>query len=245
MTETLTQLSDSIPYGVYALISVTIFALVHLYAGVIRRKGYLSTGFFLSACGGVAIAYVFVDLLPKLCKSDQLVSKNLADVFPFLERHVFLMALAGFLLFFAEDKNFSGDRRNYSYLLTISSYTLFNFLVGYAVVDKNDPEVQPLFLFTFAIALHYFTNDYTLSKEHTYEYRHVGKWVLALSLFLGWLSGMFIQLSETAVALVSAFIGGGVIMNVIRHELPKDKPNSLMSFLFFCFLYTIILLTIG
>jgi hypothetical protein len=246
MTESIERIfTQDIPYEVYALLAVCIFALVHLYAGVIRRANYLSTGFFLSACGGVAIAYVFVDLLPKLCKSDILVTKSLADFFPYLERHVFIMSLLGFLLFFAEDKNYNGDERNYSFILTISSYALFNYLVGYAVVDQNNPEVRPLVLFTFAMALHYFTNDYTLSKEHSTDYRNYGKWILVLALFLGWMTGVFFMLSETAVALVSAFIGGGVIMNVIRHELPNDKPNSLNSFLFFCALYTIVLLAIG
>ena len=64
-------------------------------------------------------------------------------------------------------------------------------------------------------------------------------------MFLGWLIGQWVILSATAVALVSAFIGGGVIMNVTRHELPKDNPNSLGAFLMSAAIYTGILLGIG
>ena len=87
------------PYPLIALVSVIIFSLVHLWAEKVRSFGMLSQGRFLSLGGGVAIAYVFVDLLPKLGKSNMLVERVLAGIFPYFERHVFVMALLGFLLF--------------------------------------------------------------------------------------------------------------------------------------------------
>ena len=68
--------------------------------------------------------------------------------------------------------------------------------------------------------------------------------MLIASLFIGWLAGATIHLSETAVALVSAFIGGGVIMNVTRHELPDENPNSVDAFLLSAASYTAVLLCI-
>ena len=232
-------------YSAIAFISVSIFAIVHLIAGKSSHLERLTHGRFLSAGGGVAIAYVFVDLLPKLCKSDIVVREALEGIFPYFERHVFVMALAGFLLFFLVDRSPTFLREKDRFWLSLSSYAFFNFLVGYAVVDIDNPEVKPLALFTFAMALHYFVNDYSLNKEHGEEYRTWGKWVLIISLFLGWFTGLWIILSPTAVALVSAFIGGGVIMNVTRHELPKENPNSSGAFLIAAIIYTIILLTIG
>lgn len=233
------------PYPAYALISVIIFILVHLFAEKAASLGKVFHGRLLSAGGGMAIAYVFIDLLPKLCKNDAIVHNALSTVFPYFERHVYIMALLGFLLFFIVDRSSPLVQGKSSFWLSLGSYALFNFLIGYAVVDKNDPEVQPLALFTFAIALHYFTNDYSLTEAHGDDYRYEGKWILILSLFLGWLAGVWIILPEPAVALISAFIGGGVIMNVIRHELPEEKPNSLGSFLLFSAFYTTILLSIG
>jgi hypothetical protein len=231
------------PYSALAFISVLVFTLVHLNAERIKSLSFISQSRFLSAGGGVAIAYVFIDLLPKLAKSDLLVRHALSGVFPYFERHVYILALIGFLLFFTVDRSAIFSKRGY--WLSIGSYALFNFLVGYAVVNKDNPEVRPLVLFTFAIALHYFTNDYSLSKEHGQEYQKYGRWLIVVALFLGWFTGLWITLSPTAIALVSAFIGGGVIMNVTRHELPKDNPNSLGSFLLFALVYTIILLGIG
>lgn len=232
------------PYPLLSLVSVIIFALVHLWAQKTEHLDKKVRGNFLSFGGGVAISYVFIDILPKLSKSDQLVKQALAGVFPYFERHVYIMALLGFLLFFTVNRvqSKNGGR---SFWLSFASYALFNFLIGYAVVDKDNPEVRPLILFTIALALHYFTNDFALNHEHRKEYQHFGKWILIGSLFLGWALGAFVTLSPTAIALVSAFIAGGVIMNVTRHELPTRNPNSLSAFLIAALIYTSILLFVG
>ncbi len=233
------------PYPAIALISVVLFAAVHLFA---ERTQNLSLSFrskLLSLGGGVAIAYVFVDLLPKLAKSDLIVQAALSGIFPYFERHVYVMALIGFLLFFIVGRSHTFLGGKGSFWLSLLSYGLFNFLVGYAVVDKDNPEVRPLAFFTIAIALHYFVNDFSMSQAHGKEYDKFGKYFLVLCLFLGWFTGNWIVLSQTAIALVSAFIGGGVIMNVTRHELPEGNPNSLTTFVLSAVLYTAILLTIG
>lgn len=234
------------PYPLKAFCAIVVFSIIHLFADRTRKLEKFWHGAFLSACGGVSIAYVFIDLLPKLSKSDQLVRSTLIGVFPFLEKHVYIMALGGFLFFFAIDRLQKSSKNNVGFVaLTMSSYAFFNFLVGYAVVDKDNPEFQPLLLFTFAMGLHYFVNDYTINEKHKTEYHDFGKALLICSLFLGFMTGILFQLSEVAIALVSAFIGGGVIMNVIRHELPQEKPHSLTSFVAFSCLYAIILLSIG
>ena len=81
--------------------------------------------------------------------------------FPYFERHVYIMALIGFLLFFVVDRAQKPIPTRGAFWFSLFSYSLFNFLIGYSVADKNNPEVQPLTLFTVAIALHYFTNDYS------------------------------------------------------------------------------------
>ena len=51
---------SSWPYTAFAFISVAIFACVHLFAEKTQKLGTISHGRFLSAGGGVAIAYVFM-----------------------------------------------------------------------------------------------------------------------------------------------------------------------------------------
>jgi hypothetical protein len=233
-------------FSIFSFMSVTLFALVHLFADKVRRWDLTGQKQFLSVGSGVAIAYVFLDLLPKLSKNDAVIRNYLREIFPYFERHVYLVALFGFLLFFIVDRSqkFLNRQSTYFYL-SLSSYALFNFLVGYAVVDKRNPEIQPLLLFTFAIALHYFMNDHSLTEAHGKKYQDLGRWILIACLYLGWLAGFWLQLAPSAVAIVSAFIGGGVIMNVTRHELPNETSYSLITFLIATAVYAMILLFIG
>lgn len=235
----------ALPYPIIAFMSVVVFACVHLFASYLSRINTVLHGRFLSVGGGIAIAYVFIDLLPKLCEADIVVREAFMGFFPYFERHVYIMALCGFLLFFLVDRVQRTSWQQASFCLSLTSYALFNFLVGYAVTYKDDPDIQPLALFTFAMALHYFTNDYTLSMEHGASYNRFGRWILVASLFLGWITGLQIRISPAAIALVNAFIGGGVIMNVTRHELPGEESNSTTAFLLGALFYTVVLLAIG
>jgi hypothetical protein len=202
-------------------------------------------GKFLSVGGGIAIAYVFVDLLPSLSESDHLIHNWLSGFFPYFEHHVYVVALCGFLMFFLVDRSSNYVWKSTAFWLSICSYALINFFIGYAIAFKDDPDIQPLALFTFAMALHYFTNDYTLIKNDGTAFEEYGKWILIASLMCGWVAGNLFIISDAAIALMNAFIAGGVIMNVIRHELPNDNPNNTESFLFGSLFYTVILLTIG
>lgn len=232
-------------YQVLALLSVVVFALIHLSANMGLQLEKLSKGKFLSASGGIAISYVFVDILPKLCETNVLLKTS--GIFPYIEKHVFLMALTGFLLFFIVERISAKDHPNRSYRLSFGSYALFNFFIGYAVVDIDNPEVRPLSLFTVAMGLHFFINDYNLTRAHEGEYDQTGRWLLVGCLFLGWFTGLWTTIPAPGIALVSAFIGGGVIMSVTSHELPSHHvgERSLTAFLVAAVFYTIILLTLG
>lgn len=232
-------------YGFASFLAVLVIASVHLFAERTRRAEPLLHSRLLSTGSGVALAYVFIDILPKLSQSDLVVRNAIWPFFPYFEHHVYVMALAGFILFFIVDRSEKTLGKSSFFYLSLSSYALFNFLVGYAVVDKDNPEVQPLLLFTFAMVLHYFMNDYSLNEAHGRSYSSFGKWILIASLFLGWFAGFWVEISPAGIGLVSAFIGGGVIMNVTRHELPSDNPNSISAFLTAALVYTAILLSLG
>lgn len=234
-----------VPYPFYALLAVMLFASVHLFTQKLEKFSLFVQGKFLSFGGGVAISYVFIDLLPKLSKKGEVLQQAFYGILPFVERNAYIMALLGFLLFFAVDRTAVLGHKKTNFWLSLSSYILFNFLIGYAVVDKDDPEVRPLLLFTFAMSLHYFVIDFSLNAEHKKSYRKWGKWALSAALFLGWLLGFWITLPPAAIALIGAFIAGGVIMNVTRHELPAKNPTSLSAFLFSALIYSFVLLFLG
>lgn len=211
-------------------LAVLFLSLVHLNMGFFTRFNQAK---ILSFGGGVAIAFIFVDLLPKFCINDQVVQSS--GLFPFLERHVYILALIGFLISYLVEK-----KRSESFSLI--SYLIFNFLIGYAISDKNDPDVRPLALFTIAIGLHYFTTDFAMRERQPIKYHNLIRWAAAFSLLAGWFTNLWVSLPETAVALIAAYIAGGVILNVTKHELPNDKPNDMGSFLTGALVYTLLIL---
>ena len=235
----------NIPHSIYALCSIVVFACVHTWAGRLRLVSNRTQGQILSFGSGVAIAYVFIDLLPKLAKNQLILKNALSDLLPFLEKHVYILALVGFLLFFLVDRSSRRLHKKNPFWFSLTSYAIFNFFVGYAVCDKDNPEVKPLLLFTFAMSLHYFVNDFSLSIAHPESYNSKAKWVLIICLLLGWQTAICVSIPPAAVALVSAFIGGGVIMNVTRHELPQENPNNAFTFIIAAIGYTIVLLGLG
>jgi hypothetical protein len=232
-------------YAFLSWLAVLFFAVVHLWANKIRHLFPKSHRQLLSIGSGIAIAYVFIDLLPKLSKNDVLLGNELRKWTYFLEGHAYIMALWGFLLFFVVDISHRTFPAKRAFSFSVAAYVLFNFLMGYSVADENNIEVKPLFLFTLAMGLHYFSIDYVLSEVHAQFYRTTEKWVLICALFLGWLLGTFFALPVTVVALMSAFIGGGIIMNVTRHELAREKAKDIPIFLVAACIYTLILSLTG
>lgn len=233
------------PYTLLTFITVVLFSLVHLWAEKTQKLSWKIQGALLSFGGGIAISYVFVDLLPKLATKELIVKDALSGFFPYFEKHVYVAALLGFLLFFLVDQSRHFIKAKSRYWFSMSSYAMFNFFMGYAVGDPTNPEVQPLALFTLSMSLHYFVNDYTMSREHPTIYDDKARYVLILMLFAGWLVSQFFTLNQAGVALISAFIGGGVIMNVSRHELPETTPHSGSVFIGAAIIYTVLLLQIG
>ncbi len=232
-------------YNLQAFIAVTLLALVHIYGSRSKSLGSLWYTRFLSAAGGVSVAYVFVELLPRLGESQDVIKKFWHVVIPqsIYDKHVYITAFLGFLFYYGVQRishsSKHGRHERLAFWISLLSYSLFNFLVGYEVVDINDPLVRPLFLFTFAVGLHYFINDHALTKLHLKEYESFGRWILVAALYLGWFAGMVTEIPEHYIAYGVAFIAGGMILNTLRYELPADPKKGYPAFalggLFYCF----------
>lgn len=244
----LTYFEEFSNYNIPALLSIAILCLIHLFANRAYLLGWLWHGRFLSLAGGISFAYVFVSLLPELAEGQVSLEKAFKGFFPYLERHVYVIALFGFLFFYGMQSlpSVKDDRWfNFNFWFSIGGYVLFNLLIGSAISDANNPDVRPLYLFTFVMGLHYFVNDHNLREKHKEEYEKKGRFILTLALVLGGILGAELKIPDAIIALLVSFAAGGIMLNVMCYELPKKKQESFLYFSGGACLYAVLLLAIG
>src|SRR5829696_9068335 len=54
-------------------------------------------------------------------------------------------------------------------------------------------------------------HDHGLREHHKDAYLRKGRWVLAAAVVLGWVVGLLTEIPEVAIAVLTAFLAGGVI----------------------------------
>jgi hypothetical protein len=97
---------------VAALVIAVVLAGLHLAAPRIRRLPFVPEAVTGSFAGGLAVAYVFLHLLPELAEGNESVGEALRRVLrptPLVDLGIFLVALAGFTAFYGLER--LADRR--------------------------------------------------------------------------------------------------------------------------------------
>lgn len=235
-----------------ALAIAVVLAGVHVIAGRLRFLEGVPRSRWLSLAGGVSVAYVFIHILPELAAGQEEVeAANVLGV-RFVEHHVYLVALLGLAIFYGlermarrsrggkEDARPAADPQVFR--LHMGSFALYNLLVGYLLLHREEETAQSLLLFGIAMALHFVVNDFGLREHFRDDYDHLGRWLLAASVLAGWLLGLALDLHEAAVAVLFAFLAGGVVLNVLKEELPEERQARFLPFAGGVVAYTAVLL---
>ena len=110
------------------------------------------------------------------------------------------------------------------------------------MLHREEPGLGSLVLFAFAMGVHFVVNDFGLREDHKGAYDRVGRWVLAGAVFVGWAVGLLSEISEAALAVLFAFLAGGVVMNVLKEELPEERESRFWAFVLGTGLYAAVLL---
>lgn len=226
------------------ILAVLTLSLVHLFANQSKLSGWIWHGRFLSCAAGISFAYVFVDLLPALEKGQYTLKRTFGELVPYFDRHAYVIALLGVLFYYGIHVQCRANTRS-GFGLAILGYVLFNFFVGASLSDSANPEIQPLTLYTIALGMHYFVRDHNIAGDFPDLYVHQGRWLLVLALMAGYFVGYYFHIPDAVVAIVVSFLAGGVLLNVLRYELPKREQVGYLFFLTGTVVYTIILLSVG
>ena len=228
-----------------------VLAFVHAFGGALRFIQYLPRSTWLSAAGGVSVAYVFVHLLPELAEG----ARALADVVPgavVAEPAAWLLSLLGLALFYAVEVAARSSRKGSpqkvtsagAFWFSIATYAVYNALIGYLLHEREEEGLSTLILFTVAMALHFLVNDFGLREHHKHRYERFGRWVLVISVILGVALGASSDVSESVRGAVLAIIGGGVILNVLKEELPEEAESRFGAFVIGLGVYASLLLAL-
>jgi hypothetical protein len=182
--------------------------------------------------------------LPVLDQGQPALKRAFGEIIPYFDRHAYLIALFGVLFYYGLHKQSLADS-SLNFWLSISGYLLFNFLMGVSLSDSTNPEIQPLWLFTIAMGMHYFVRDHNAVADSASLYQHEARWGLVGALFAGYIVGYLTKIPDAVVAVVVSFLAGGVLLNALRYELPKRDQVGYLSFVLGSLLYTAVLLGIG
>lgn len=216
-----------------------------------RSVEHLGHRRWLSFAAGVSVAYVFVDVLPELSLRNQAVVEAQGRHVLFGEQRIYGLALVAFVLFYGLDHLVSVSKSgakeedsplDFVDLLQVAGFAVYNWLIGYLMVERAERGAVPLTLYVAAMSLHFLIVDHSLLEKRGQAYRRFGRWVLAAGVPLGCLAGMLMPVSEVTFARLFAFIAGGMVMTSAQAELPKEREGRFWPFCLGAVAYSIVLL---
>lgn len=236
------------------LIYIIGFVLIHLYSKKMKFLNGVPRSRFLSLAGGISVAYVFLYLLPELAHfQSELEGELNGGVWAFIESHIYVVAMLGLGLFYglevmvvkAKKRDEKKARTEAGvFWIHIGSFILYNSLIGYLLVQEHSPGSWGTFFYFAAMGLHFIANDNALSNLHEKDYDRYGRWLLTAAVVIGWLVGIATELSDLIVSFLVALLAGGIILNVLKEELPEDRESSFSSFALGVLLYSVLILVI-
>lgn len=228
--------------------------LVHIFASKTHWLTRIPPQRWMSIAGGVSIAYIFLDIFPELERAQAEVEHIDGFVIDYLEHHVYLLALVGLAIFYGLEKLALRSRTHHHqtegkdhtqstvFWLHIGSFALYNAILGYLLRESETYGLLACFLLFVTLALHFLVNDVGLREHHKHLYDHRGRWVLSAAVVLGWVLGQAIIIDAAAIAAIWALVAGGIILNVLKEELPAERESNFSMFIVGAAVYSVVLL---
>ncbi|WP_204103011.1 MULTISPECIES: hypothetical protein [Spirulina sp. CCY15215] len=242
---------------ILAVIFPILLALINIYVGKMEWLNKIIPEFrWISLGAGVSIAYVFLDILPELSTAQMEIEESGLMWLTFWEKHAYLLALVGLALFYGLELLADNSRKanlqasgedctsQGVFWVHIGAFAFYNALIGELLSNTEEKGLVPAILLSVALTLHFLINDRSLREHHKKPYDKIGRWVLAGALIAGWVIGSAFHLPEAFLAVLWGLVAGGLILNVLKEELPDSKESCFPSFIMGAGIYAILLLSI-
>ena len=219
-----------------ALVAVVVLATAHLAAPALGFVHVVPRSALLSAFGGVSVAYVFVHLLPEVADAQAAVEDGAPWFVAGLERHTWLLALLGLVVFYGLERlalssGEDGETAPGAFWISTATFAAYNAVVGTLAVRRaEEGDVVELALFVLALGVHLVVNDIGLRAHHRRRYDRIGRPVLAAAVVVGWLVAVLVEVPDAAIGVAVALLAGGIVLNVVKEELPEERASRFVPF---------------
>ncbi|MFC0505053.1 hypothetical protein [Micromonospora costi] len=222
------------------LLVALVLGALHLLAPHIRRRLPVSTHAATSLGGGIAAAYVFLYLLPRLAEGNQAVAHVLEETVeatPARRFILFLVALIGFFTFYVLERathrpnGHKQEPTRVVFAFQLGFFALYSALITYTLATKLDAGLGPAVLFAVAMGLHVLATDGVLAEHFPVSLTTRWRLVLVAGAGGGWLTAVVAQPTGVLMNLLTAFLGGGILLNVFIDELTPERHSSLTWFI--------------
>lgn len=228
--------------AIESLIAVSLLALVHLFVKLLNRLGGAARNALLSAGAGASLAYCLMRILPKLAeKQDRFMASADTGLRGFLEHHAYLAAMVGLVAYYgvsrvasygAQGPNLTSPLRYHAAAAaTVVGHCAYSLLIGYLIVNRLHLGLLSLGLIVFGMGALFLVSDYSLRKQRPEVYERRIKWLLSVSLLLGWAVGVLVEVSTNVVALWFAFLAGVMLITTIGEKMSIEQRGSFWPFL--------------
>lgn len=243
---------------ILSFVAILVLCLTHIFVEKLRLTN-IPRSKWLSVAGGISVTYIFLQSFPELKEfQEKLIESGVLTIPGFEHHEIYLISLAGLVFFYGlENKTKKSTLSSREagrveeeeevpgvFWIHIASFALYNFIIGYLILSREEKSVAAVLLYAVAMAFHFMVTDHSLEDHFRNLYRRKGRWILIGLLFLGWLTSIFFTIPEEYLGILFAFLAGGIIMNVLKEELPKERESNFMAFFAGIVFYTIILMLI-
>lgn len=224
----------------------------HYLSPLIKKIPHLNSRKIISFSGGIAVAYVFLHMLPELVEGNSSIGKLLLQtksLTALLDLGIFIIALFGFNIYFGLEVLAARVKLSHRssiknvYFLHLMMYGIYNFLITYTMPLRVQSGIPYAIMFTFVIGFHFIFVDRNFNQNFHRYFSTSGRLFLLSALFFGWLiTALTNPMNIVLVSFMIAFLSGSVLYTVFREELPTTKKSSFIMFTAGILLLSIILI---
>ncbi|MBB3033900.1 hypothetical protein [Alteriqipengyuania lutimaris] len=215
------------------------FCGVHLFVGRLRFLEVTPRSRWLSFAGGVAVGYVFLHVLPELAAHVSTFERAMGLDAAAAEGWIYALSLLGLALYYGVERAIVASRNERRaddtpdsgvFWLHIGATSVLVAIIAYLLNHREDASAIGLALYFGAMVLHFVTADFGTRSHHPEIYDARGRWVLAGATLAGWATGLLVEVSELVIGGLFAFVGGGIILLVLKEELPEERQSRFVPF---------------